>query len=142
MPYLSSLLLTRPQVVVLDIALPGASGFEAMRRMLARDSQARILVCSMHDDPVYIERPLGFGAVGYVTKACVGDVLLDAIRSVARGDRFLNLGYSVEGVLLTFIMSVATLIIRSTSPKETSNANRSPPNSDALTPAAGGRTVA
>jgi DNA-binding NarL/FixJ family response regulator len=81
---------TRPQVVVLDIALPGASGFEAMRRMLARDSQARILVCSMHDDPVYIERSFGFGAVGYVTKACVGDVLLDAIRSVARGDRFLS----------------------------------------------------
>jgi len=81
---------TRPQVVVLDIALPGASGFEAMRRMLVRDSQARVLICSMYEDPIYIERSFAFGASGYVTKASVGDVLPDAIRSVARGDRFLS----------------------------------------------------
>jgi two-component system, NarL family, invasion response regulator UvrY len=81
---------TRPQVVVLDIALPGASGFEAMRRMLVRDSDARILICSMYDDPIYIERSFGFGATGYVTKTFASDVLLDAIKSVAKGERFLS----------------------------------------------------
>jgi two-component system, NarL family, invasion response regulator UvrY len=80
----------RPEVVVLDIALPGASGFEAMRRMRVRDPQARILICSMYDDPVYIERAFVFGATGYVTKTSVGDVLLDAIKAVAKGDRFVS----------------------------------------------------
>lgn len=79
-----------PAIVVLDIALPGASGFEAMRRILVRDPEARILVCSMYDDPVYVERALASGATGYVTKTAVGDVLPDAIRAVARRERFLS----------------------------------------------------
>jgi len=79
-----------PDVVVLDIALPGASGVDAMRRMLARDAAARILVCSMYEEPVYLERCLDHGATGYVTKASAADVLVEAIKSVGRGQRYLS----------------------------------------------------
>ena len=79
-----------PQVVVLDIAMPGASGVDALRRMLARRSTARILVCSMYDDAVYVARCLESGASGYVTKAAVADVLADAIKTVGRGQRYLS----------------------------------------------------
>jgi DNA-binding NarL/FixJ family response regulator len=79
-----------PDVVVLDIALPGASGVDAMRRMLARQAAARILVCSMYEDPVYVERCLDNGATGYVTKASAADLLVAAIKTVGQGRRFLS----------------------------------------------------
>jgi DNA-binding NarL/FixJ family response regulator len=79
-----------PDVVVLDIAMPGASGVEAMRRMLARDRAARILVCSMYEDPIYVERSLDSGAGGYVTKSAAAEVLAEAIKAVAQGERYLS----------------------------------------------------
>ena len=81
---------SRPDVVVLDIALPGASGIDAMRRMLARDGAARILACSMYEDPIYVERALDNGALGYVTKASAAEVLLQAIKAVGQGERYLS----------------------------------------------------
>lgn len=80
----------RPQVVVLDLALPGASGLDAMRRMLARDRAARVLVCSMYEDPIYVERSLEDGASGYVTKAAAAEVLATAIKAVGQGQRYLS----------------------------------------------------
>lgn len=79
-----------PDVVVMDIGLPGVSGIEAMRRMLAREPAARVLVFSMHDDGVYVARALQAGALGYVSKASAPDVLVDAVHSVARGARYLS----------------------------------------------------
>jgi len=81
---------SNPDVVVLDIALPGASGIDAMRRMLARNGAARILVCSMYEDPIYVERSLQGGALGYVTKASAAEVLVAAIRAVGQGERYLS----------------------------------------------------
>ena len=80
----------RPDVVVMDINLPGMSGIEATRRILARDPEARVLVFSMHEDALFGSRALQAGARGYVTKACAPDVLVDAVRSVARGEVFLS----------------------------------------------------
>ena len=79
-----------PEVVVLDIAMPGASGMDAMRRILARDAAARIVVCSMYEDPIYIERSLDNRASGYVTKAAAAEVLAAAIRAVGQGQRYLS----------------------------------------------------
>jgi len=53
---------------VIDIALPGASGFELTRRILRFDPQARIVVFSMNDDPIFARRAIEAGAKGYVTK--------------------------------------------------------------------------
>ncbi len=80
----------QPDVALLDLNMPGMGGLEAMRRILARDANARMLVLSMHEDAVYPARALQSGAKGYVTKRCAPDVLLDAIRAVARGDVFLE----------------------------------------------------
>jgi two-component system, NarL family, invasion response regulator UvrY len=79
-----------PQVVVMDITLPGMSGIEAMRRMLLYKPEARVLIFSMHDDTIFAKRALQAGAFGYVTKASAPNVLVEAIRSVAAGKKYLS----------------------------------------------------
>ena len=80
----------RPDVVVMDISLPGASGIEAMRHMLARDSRAKVLIFSMHEEPIFASRAFQAGALGYVTKASAPEVLVEAVRTVAQGKRYLS----------------------------------------------------
>jgi len=79
-----------PEVVVMDIALPGVSGIEAMRRILARRPQQCVLMFSMYDDVIFPSRALAAGARGYVSKASAPEVLVDAISVVARGERYLS----------------------------------------------------
>ena len=79
-----------PDVVVMDISLPDVSGIEAMRRLLLRESRARVLVFSIHEEPIFPERAFQAGARGYVTKASAPEVLVDAVRAVAAGDIFLS----------------------------------------------------
>ena len=80
----------KPDVVVMDISLPGASGIEAMRRMLAREPDAKVLMFSMHEEPIFASRAFQAGALGYVTKASAPEVLVEAVRSVAQGKRYLS----------------------------------------------------
>lgn len=79
----------RPQVTVMDIALPGASGIDALRRIRARDPEARVLMFSMYEDPIFAARALQAGARGYVTKAAAPEVLVEAVLTVARGRPYL-----------------------------------------------------
>jgi|SRR6185437_3413283 DNA-binding NarL/FixJ family response regulator len=79
-----------PDVVVMDIALPGTSGIEATRRMLKEQPRLRILMFSMYDDAIYATRALEAGALGYVSKASAPEVLVQAIYSVARGQRYVS----------------------------------------------------
>lgn len=79
-----------PHVVVMDISLPDVSGIEATRRILAREPEARVLVFSMHEEPVFPTRALQAGARGYITKASAPEVLVEAIRTVARGKTYLS----------------------------------------------------
>jgi two-component system invasion response regulator UvrY len=76
--------------VVLDINLPGMSGIEATRRILAREPEARVLVFSMHEDALFGSRALQAGARGYVTKASAPEVLVEAVRTVAQGRMFIS----------------------------------------------------
>jgi DNA-binding NarL/FixJ family response regulator len=79
-----------PQVVVMDIALPGVSGVEAMRRMLAANPATRVLMFSMYEDAIFANRALQAGACGYVTKASAPNVLVEAVLTVARGKPYLS----------------------------------------------------
>lgn len=80
----------QPDVVVMDIALPGVSGIEATRRMLRDQSQLRILMFSMYDDAIYARRALEAGALGYLSKATAPEVLVRAIHAVSRGERYVS----------------------------------------------------
>jgi two-component system, NarL family, invasion response regulator UvrY len=79
-----------PDVVVMDISMPGASGLEAIRNIRLRAPRARILVFSMHSEAVLVKSAFKAGASGYVTKSSEPMVLVQAIRSVARGERAMS----------------------------------------------------
>jgi len=79
-----------PDVVVMDIALPGITGIETLRRMLTANTQARVLMFSMYEEAIYANRALQAGAFGYVTKASAPNVLLVAVQTVASGNRYLS----------------------------------------------------
>jgi two-component system, NarL family, invasion response regulator UvrY len=80
----------QPDVVVMDIALPGVSGIEATRRMLRDQPQLRILMFSMYDDAIYARRALDAGALGYLSKATAPEVLVRAVHAVSRGERYVS----------------------------------------------------
>ena len=79
----------KPDVTVVDIGLPGVSGFELARRILEIDPGARIVVFSMNDDPIFAARAIQMGAKAYVTKNDDPFLLLTAVREVASGGVFL-----------------------------------------------------
>lgn len=80
----------RPQVIVLDIALPGVSGIEILRRLIARRSEARVLMFSMYQDGIYATHAMNAGAYGYLSKASAPDLLVSAVRAVADGRRYIS----------------------------------------------------
>jgi DNA-binding NarL/FixJ family response regulator len=79
-----------PDVVVMDIALPGTSGIEATRRMLKDQPQMHILMFSMYGDAIYASRALEAGAQGYISKASAPEVLVQAIYAVSRGQSYVS----------------------------------------------------
>jgi two-component system, NarL family, invasion response regulator UvrY len=79
-----------PDVVVMDIAMAGIGGIEAIKRLMAKDAKARILALSAHEDTSHPKRALQAGALGYLSKRSAPEVLIDAIRAIAKGQRYLD----------------------------------------------------
>lgn len=75
----------KPDVVVMDLSMPGIGGLEAIRRITARDPEAKVLVFSMHEDTVFVEQALQAGARGYITKSSAPETLVSAIKELAEG---------------------------------------------------------
>lgn len=81
---------TKPDVIITDITMPGRSGFEFIKDLIAENPKRLILVVSMHDEVIYAERALRAGARGYVMKEAGGENLLAAIRQVLAGQVYLS----------------------------------------------------
>jgi DNA-binding NarL/FixJ family response regulator len=85
-----------PDVVVMDLTLPGIGGLEAIRRIVARDAGARVLVFSMHEDTVFVDQAISAGARGYITKSSAAETLVEAIRAVAANRTYLEAGLAQQ----------------------------------------------
>jgi DNA-binding NarL/FixJ family response regulator len=82
----------QPDVTVLDLSMPGIGGLETIRRICNRDSQAKILVFSVHDEAVYVHRAMSAGAQGYITKSTAPAILVEAIHAIANGAIYIEQG--------------------------------------------------
>lgn len=80
----------KPNVIVMDITMPGMGGMEAIERILTKEPSAKILVLSAHEDSVHPKRVLNAGAMGYVTKRSAAEELIKAIRAVASGKKYIE----------------------------------------------------
>lgn len=77
-------------IVLLDLNLAGIGGLELLRRMLKENVKARIIIFSMHSEPLYAARALRLGAKGYVSKSAASEELLIAIRKVSEGGHYVE----------------------------------------------------
>lgn len=80
----------KPDVLVLDLMMPGLSGLEALRIVRERSPRTRIVILSMHSSSAFIAQALQNGAIGYVLKGCTEEDLVRAVKEAAAGRRFLS----------------------------------------------------
>lgn len=82
----------KPDMLVMDLSMPGIGGLETIRRIVQRDEDARILVFSVHHEQVYVNRALGAGALGYITKNSAPEILFAAIDAIMQGQCYVERG--------------------------------------------------
>jgi DNA-binding NarL/FixJ family response regulator len=87
---LGQLELWRPDVVIMDISMPGMNGIQATEQIKQAYPDVKVLVLSVHDDTSYLRQMLTVGASGYILKHTAADALIQAIRTVAAGGLYLE----------------------------------------------------
>lgn len=95
----------KPDVVVMDVAMPELNGIEATRRLAEASPHTRVLALSMHKDSVYVREILRAGARGYLLKDQIDQDFVAAVRAVARGEGYISSGVS-EAVLSDYRQQV------------------------------------
>lgn len=80
----------KPDVVIMDLNLPGMTGLEAIRRLMSKDNSAAIMAFTIHDEVAYVRRAVEAGAKGYLTKSCEPDLLITGIYSLAKGESYIE----------------------------------------------------
>ncbi|CAG0951811.1 Oxygen regulatory protein NreC [Phycisphaerales bacterium] len=90
-----------PDVITLDLSMPGGAGVAGVERLRAAAPDAKVLVLTMHDDPAYVRTAIALGAAGYVVKSAADSELISAIRAVSRGRVFVDMkGSGALGTVL------------------------------------------
>ncbi|MBT8049729.1 MAG: response regulator [Xanthomonadales bacterium] len=89
----------KPDVVLLDVCLPGLSGFEVTRRLKQASPRVGVIILTVHERAPYPERLLEAGASAYLTKGCAATELIQAIETVARGGRHIGSGIAQKMAL-------------------------------------------
>lgn len=87
---------TSPDLAVVDIFLPGRNGIELTKTLCRRWPDTRVLILSMHDESIYARRALRAGAMGYVMKQEVSKTIVDAVRTVLKGKRYMSAHIAAE----------------------------------------------
>jgi two-component system response regulator NreC len=80
----------KPDVILLDVVMPGESGIEVLPRLLEESPETKVLVLSMQDDPRYVREAFAAGAQGYVLKEAADDEVVSAVREIANGGRYVH----------------------------------------------------
>ena len=105
-----------PDVTVTDVSMPGMGGLTLLQKILQRQADAKVLVCSMYDSPLLVQRALDNGAQGFVSKNAEPEELLRAVQAVFLGQLYLSQGLHTETMKGEFLQE--TLRIASLSPRE------------------------
>ena len=85
-----------PDIIVLDLSMPGMGGLETIKRIIQRDKNINILVFSVHDEQVYVNRAINAGAKGYITKNSAPEILPEAIKCIYQGQPYIEQGLLKE----------------------------------------------
>ena len=80
----------KPDVILLDVVMPGESGVEVLPRLLEESPETKVLVLSMQDDPSYVREAFAAGAQGYVLKEAADEEVVSAVREIAKGGRYVH----------------------------------------------------
>ena len=80
----------KPDVMLLDVVMPGKSGIEVLPELLKESPDTKVLVLSMQDDPSYVREAFGAGASGYVLKEAVDEEVVSAVREIAGGGHYVH----------------------------------------------------
>jgi two-component system, NarL family, response regulator NreC len=80
----------KPDVILLDVVMPGESGIEVLPKLLKESPETKVLVLSMQDDPSYVREAFGAGASGYVLKEAADEEVVSAVREIAGGGRYVH----------------------------------------------------
>ena len=102
----------QPDIVVMDLSMPGIGGLETIRRIVQRHEHANILVFSVHHEQVYVNRALMSGAKGYITKNSAPEILPAAITSILQGQLYVESGLLKEAAKRDYQAIIETFSAR------------------------------
>ena len=108
----------QPHVIVMDLNLPGLGGLASIRRICARDPNAKILAFSIHDEQLFVQRALEAGARGYLTKGCAPELLVEAVVKIANGETFIEPELAQRMVVQTVTGAIPSTALNALSVRE------------------------
>ncbi len=88
-----------PDLLILDISMPGLNGIDVASRLMAQNRETKIVFLTVHDDPDYLRSALATGALGYIVKARLATDLMPALREALAGRRFVSQTTALAGAL-------------------------------------------